>query len=72
MSSWTHEAREASEAKLYLLVWLGVGGMAEGRARAGKGVVRRRAGSEPGDERHLVARKLSFRLGNCVSFPGGL
>src|SRR5829696_2641389 len=37
---------------------LGIHGMAEGRLRAGKAVVRRRAGPEPGDERHLVASKL--------------
>src|SRR5215204_5303846 len=65
-----HEAREPGEARPPRIP--GMGGMGEGRARAGKAVVRRKPGSEPRNERHLVARKLSFKVGICVSFPGGL
>jgi hypothetical protein len=47
-------------------------GMGEGRLQADNAIVRRWPGSEPGDERHLLARKLSFKVGPCDSFPGGL
>jgi uncharacterized protein HemY len=52
-----HEAREASEAKLNLLVCLGW--VALDREEHGQ--------AQPGFEQHLVARKLSSRLGDCVS-----
>jgi tetratricopeptide (TPR) repeat protein len=59
------ETREAREAKLNLLVCLGWVALSRG-PRAGNAVVRRKPGSEPGNEGHLVARKLSFKLGSCV------
>jgi tetratricopeptide (TPR) repeat protein len=49
---------------------LGVGGMGEGRLRAGNAFVRRKPCSEPRDERLLVDRILSSKLGTCVSIPG--
>src|SRR5215217_9223047 len=47
-----------------------MGGMAEGRAHAGNKDVRRRASSEPGDERHLVDCNFSSRLGDCIPYLG--
>ena len=61
-----HQAREASEAKLCLLAGLGWVALQREEHGQATAVVRRRAGSEPEDDRHLVARKLSSRLSTCV------
>src|SRR5215216_9668 len=50
---------------------LGLGGIAEGRLRAGNAVVRRKPGSEPENGRHLVACRLSLlQLALVTSFLG--
>ena len=67
-----HEAREASEAKLRLLVWLGwVTWQREEHDQATQLYEESLALSRR-NGRHLVDCKLPFKLGDCVSFPGGL